>query len=107
MLFSAVIVSAALYGAGCLQAWLYFRTYLKRDSRWIKALVAWVIVCDHNLWFVYISHIPTKGYPPENAETPGNSVGGSAEPLNHFLEKVSRHLKNVFARVEKNLFFYG
>ncbi|KAJ7728309.1 hypothetical protein B0H14DRAFT_2640738 [Mycena olivaceomarginata] len=32
--------------AGCLQAWLYFRTYLKRDSLGTKALVAWVIVCD-------------------------------------------------------------
>ncbi|KAJ7174152.1 hypothetical protein C8R43DRAFT_1205284 [Mycena crocata] len=46
LLFDAVVISAALYGAGCLQAWFYFRTYLKRDSWWIKSLVAFVIVCD-------------------------------------------------------------
>ncbi|KAJ6536910.1 hypothetical protein B0H19DRAFT_1079310 [Mycena capillaripes] len=31
--------------AGCLQAWYYFRTY-RNDMRWIKSLVAFVIVCD-------------------------------------------------------------
>jgi len=46
VLFDAVVISAALYGAGCLQAWFYFRTYLKRDSGWIQSLVAFVIVCD-------------------------------------------------------------
>ncbi|KAJ6585741.1 hypothetical protein B0H19DRAFT_1250519 [Mycena capillaripes] len=46
LLFDAAVISAALYGAGCLQAWFYFRTYLTRDSWWIKSLVAFVIVCD-------------------------------------------------------------
>ncbi|KAJ7482997.1 hypothetical protein B0H11DRAFT_2021751 [Mycena galericulata] len=46
VLFEAVVISAALYGAGCLQAWFYFRTYIKRDSLWIKFLVTFVIVCD-------------------------------------------------------------
>ncbi|KAJ7445090.1 hypothetical protein FB451DRAFT_70003 [Mycena latifolia] len=46
LLFDAVVISAALYGAGCLQAWFYFRTYLKRDSWYIKSLVVFVIVCD-------------------------------------------------------------
>ncbi|KAJ6573818.1 hypothetical protein DFH09DRAFT_1151172 [Mycena vulgaris] len=46
MLFNAVVISAALYGAGCLQAWFYFRTYFRRDSWWIKSLVAFVTVCD-------------------------------------------------------------
>ncbi|KAJ7451063.1 hypothetical protein FB451DRAFT_1284571 [Mycena latifolia] len=46
MLLNAAVVSAALYGAGCLQAWFYFRTYFKRDSWWIKSLVAFVTVCD-------------------------------------------------------------
>ncbi|KAJ7911357.1 hypothetical protein B0H13DRAFT_2009979 [Mycena leptocephala] len=27
-------------------AWFYFRTYLRRDSWWIKSLVAFVILCD-------------------------------------------------------------
>ncbi|KAJ7022570.1 hypothetical protein C8F04DRAFT_1137731 [Mycena alexandri] len=46
LLFQAVVISAALYGAGCLQAWFYFRTYLRRDSVRIKSLVTFVIVCD-------------------------------------------------------------
>ncbi|KAJ6530988.1 hypothetical protein DFH09DRAFT_141047 [Mycena vulgaris] len=46
LLFDAVVISAALYGAGCLQAWFYFRTYSKRDSWWTKSLVTFVIVCD-------------------------------------------------------------
>ncbi|KAJ6586041.1 hypothetical protein B0H19DRAFT_1369086 [Mycena capillaripes] len=45
VLNQAVVVSAALYGAGCLQAWYYFRTY-RNDLKWIKFLVAFVIVCD-------------------------------------------------------------
>ncbi|KAJ6529084.1 hypothetical protein DFH09DRAFT_1185553 [Mycena vulgaris] len=43
--YQTVVISAALYGAGCLQAWYYFRTY-RNDLRWIKSLVAFVIVCD-------------------------------------------------------------
>ncbi|KAJ7644947.1 hypothetical protein FB45DRAFT_899007 [Roridomyces roridus] len=45
-LFDAVVVSAALYGTGCLQAWYYFRSYAKRDPWYIQALVAFVTVCD-------------------------------------------------------------
>ncbi|KAJ7488235.1 hypothetical protein FB451DRAFT_1553678 [Mycena latifolia] len=45
VLYQTVVISAALYGAGCLQAWYYFRTY-RNDLRWIKFLVAFVIVCD-------------------------------------------------------------
>ncbi|KAJ7160382.1 hypothetical protein C8R46DRAFT_1286143 [Mycena filopes] len=46
LIFQATVISAALYGAGCLQAWFYFRTYLKRDSCWVKFLVTFVVVCD-------------------------------------------------------------
>ncbi|KAJ6522004.1 hypothetical protein B0H19DRAFT_1203318 [Mycena capillaripes] len=45
VLYQTVVISAALYGAGCLQAWYYFRTY-RNDLRCIKFLVAFVIVCD-------------------------------------------------------------
>jgi hypothetical protein len=48
-----------------------------------------------------------KRYPPENAETQPNSVGGPADLLNHFLEKVSRHLKNVLRVEKKTCIFTG
>ncbi|KAJ7290009.1 hypothetical protein C8J57DRAFT_1274972 [Mycena rebaudengoi] len=46
LIFDAVVISAALYGAGCLQAWLYFHIYRKRDPWWITTLVAFVVLCD-------------------------------------------------------------
>ncbi|KAJ7490113.1 hypothetical protein B0H11DRAFT_1015191 [Mycena galericulata] len=46
ILFDATVVSATLYGVGCLQAWLYFRNHSRRDSYRLKCLVAFVLVCD-------------------------------------------------------------
>jgi hypothetical protein len=46
MLFDSVIVGAALYGAGCLQGYLYFRKYSTKDPWILKSLVAFVLVCD-------------------------------------------------------------
>jgi hypothetical protein len=34
-----------------------------------------------------------KGYPPENAETPGRGLVGVADGLFHFLEKAAEPLK--------------
>ncbi|KIY67970.1 hypothetical protein CYLTODRAFT_454018 [Cylindrobasidium torrendii FP15055 ss-10] len=45
-LYIAVVVGSALYGVGCLQAWLYFRKFSKRDNWWIKGCVIFVTVCD-------------------------------------------------------------
>ncbi|KAJ7330957.1 hypothetical protein DFH08DRAFT_882051 [Mycena albidolilacea] len=45
VLYQTVVISAALYGAGSLQAWYYFRKY-PSDLCWMKFLVAFVIVCD-------------------------------------------------------------
>ncbi|KAJ6534928.1 hypothetical protein B0H19DRAFT_1271602 [Mycena capillaripes] len=45
VLYQTVVISAALYGAGCLQAWYYFRKY-QSDLCWVKFLVAFVIVFD-------------------------------------------------------------
>jgi hypothetical protein len=56
---------------------------------------------------VHAKKARSKRYPPENAETQPNSVGGPADLLDHFLEIFSRHLENTFVRVEKNLHFYG
>ncbi|KAK7035028.1 hypothetical protein R3P38DRAFT_3351310, partial [Favolaschia claudopus] len=45
MLLIGALVSAALYGVGCLQAWHYYQKF-KGDSALLKALVAFVIVID-------------------------------------------------------------
>ncbi|KAJ3827149.1 hypothetical protein F5880DRAFT_1288333 [Lentinula raphanica] len=42
----AVVLCCILYGAGCMQAWFYYRKYSKRDNWAIQALVAAVIICD-------------------------------------------------------------
>ncbi|KAF9064283.1 hypothetical protein BDP27DRAFT_1299060 [Rhodocollybia butyracea] len=45
MLFNAVVVGSALYGAGCLQGYMYYRKY-QRDPWYLKALVGFILVCD-------------------------------------------------------------
>ncbi|KAJ3740638.1 hypothetical protein DFH05DRAFT_435279 [Lentinula detonsa] len=42
----AVVLCCILYGAGCMQAWFYYRKYSRRDSWPIQVLVAAVIICD-------------------------------------------------------------
>ncbi|GAV99376.1 hypothetical protein LENED_000830 [Lentinula edodes] len=42
----AVVLCCILYGAGCMQAWFYYRKYSKRDSWTVQTLVAAVIICD-------------------------------------------------------------
>ncbi|KIY71215.1 hypothetical protein CYLTODRAFT_419066 [Cylindrobasidium torrendii FP15055 ss-10] len=46
LLFDTAVIGAALYGAGVLQAWLYFRKFSKRDSIWVKGCVGAVLVFD-------------------------------------------------------------
>ncbi|KAF5345376.1 hypothetical protein D9757_003906 [Collybiopsis confluens] len=46
MLFDAVVIGAALYGAGCLQGYLYFRKYSESDPWYLQALVGCILVCD-------------------------------------------------------------
>ncbi|KIY72509.1 hypothetical protein CYLTODRAFT_417897 [Cylindrobasidium torrendii FP15055 ss-10] len=46
LLYDTVVISAALYGAGLLQAWFYFRKFSGRDNAWIKGCVTGVLVCD-------------------------------------------------------------
>ncbi|KAF8882786.1 hypothetical protein CPB85DRAFT_1459962 [Mucidula mucida] len=46
VLYDASLISSALYGAGCLQAWFYFRKYCKRDSWPIRSVVAFILICD-------------------------------------------------------------
>ncbi|KAJ7182484.1 hypothetical protein C8R43DRAFT_967306 [Mycena crocata] len=46
VLYDVTIISAVLYGAGCLQGWFYFRKYLWKDPLLLKLLVAAVLVCD-------------------------------------------------------------
>ncbi|KAJ3882064.1 hypothetical protein F5051DRAFT_62585 [Lentinula edodes] len=42
----AVVLCCILYGAGCMQAWFYYRKYSKRDSWTVQTLVAAVVICD-------------------------------------------------------------
>ncbi|KAJ3935756.1 MAG: hypothetical protein NXY57DRAFT_988326 [Lentinula lateritia] len=46
MLFDAVVIGAALYGAGCVQAYMYFRKYQQSDPWYLKSLVWFILVCD-------------------------------------------------------------
>ncbi|KAJ7222583.1 hypothetical protein GGX14DRAFT_694622 [Mycena pura] len=46
LLYIAVVVSAALYGAGILQFWLYIRKYHAKDPLIVQFVVIAVIICD-------------------------------------------------------------
>jgi len=46
ILFDAVAIGSALYGAGCMQAWFYYRKYRRRDDWKLKALVFSVLILD-------------------------------------------------------------
>ncbi|KIY65009.1 hypothetical protein CYLTODRAFT_492646 [Cylindrobasidium torrendii FP15055 ss-10] len=46
LLYDTVVISSALYGAGLLQAWLYYRKYSGRDNLWVKIAVAVVLISD-------------------------------------------------------------
>ncbi|KAJ7579554.1 hypothetical protein C8J56DRAFT_964426 [Mycena floridula] len=45
-LFHALTLCCILYGAGCLQGWLYFRKYSKRDPWLVQALVYSILIFD-------------------------------------------------------------
>ncbi|KAJ6610206.1 hypothetical protein B0H10DRAFT_436805 [Mycena sp. CBHHK59/15] len=46
LLFNACVISAALYGAGILQFWIYIRRYHSQDPWIVKGLVVAVLICD-------------------------------------------------------------
>ncbi|KAJ7144523.1 hypothetical protein C8R44DRAFT_865433 [Mycena epipterygia] len=46
LLLVAVVISAALFGAGVLQFWMYIRKYHSHDSIYIQAVVIAVLICD-------------------------------------------------------------
>ncbi|KAF7366828.1 hypothetical protein MSAN_00941100 [Mycena sanguinolenta] len=46
LLFLAIVVSTALYGAGILQFWMYIRKYHSKDPLLVKSLVITVLICD-------------------------------------------------------------
>ncbi|KAF8900218.1 hypothetical protein CPB85DRAFT_1326263 [Mucidula mucida] len=46
LLYDAIVISAALFGAGCLQGWFYFRKYSQRDALPLRVLVGFVLFCD-------------------------------------------------------------
>ncbi|KAF8918411.1 hypothetical protein CPB85DRAFT_1558260 [Mucidula mucida] len=46
LLFEVSIVSSVLFGAACLQAWLYFRKYWRRDRAYITTLASFVLICN-------------------------------------------------------------
>ncbi|TFK45988.1 hypothetical protein OE88DRAFT_1668382 [Heliocybe sulcata] len=45
-LYVSTIVSATLYGVGCIQAWFYFHRYHAKDPWWLQALVGILWVLD-------------------------------------------------------------
>lgn len=46
LLFNVAIITAALWGAGSLQGWIYFRKYNKKDPIGTRLLVAFIMVAD-------------------------------------------------------------
>ncbi|THU96229.1 hypothetical protein K435DRAFT_797469 [Dendrothele bispora CBS 962.96] len=46
MLFHAVVIGAALYGAGCLQGYLYYRRHKGKDGWMLQSLVGFILLCD-------------------------------------------------------------
>ncbi|KAK1224277.1 hypothetical protein PQX77_012816 [Marasmius sp. AFHP31] len=46
LLFNVAIITAALWGAGSLQGWMYFRKYSKRDPIGTRLLIAFIMVAD-------------------------------------------------------------
>ncbi|KAJ3783897.1 hypothetical protein GGU10DRAFT_41544 [Lentinula aff. detonsa] len=45
MLFDAVVIGAALYGAGCVQGYMYYRKQ-QGDPWYLKSLVGFILICD-------------------------------------------------------------
>ncbi|KAJ7215626.1 hypothetical protein C8J57DRAFT_1396719 [Mycena rebaudengoi] len=46
MLYTAVVLSAALYGVGIVQFWLYIRKYHAKDPLLLKLVVILILLCD-------------------------------------------------------------
>ncbi|KAF9257589.1 hypothetical protein L218DRAFT_965181 [Marasmius fiardii PR-910] len=46
LLFNVAIITAALWGAGSLQGWFYFRKYNSRDPLGTRLLIAFIMVAD-------------------------------------------------------------
>ncbi|KAG7094380.1 hypothetical protein E1B28_007980 [Marasmius oreades] len=46
LLFNVAIITAALWGAGSLQGWFYFRKYNSRDPIGTRLLIAFIMVAD-------------------------------------------------------------
>ncbi|KAJ7095014.1 hypothetical protein C8R44DRAFT_813791 [Mycena epipterygia] len=46
VLYTTVVVSAALYGAGIVQFWLYIRKYHAKDPLLVKLVVILILLCD-------------------------------------------------------------
>ncbi|KAJ6620712.1 hypothetical protein B0H10DRAFT_1045987 [Mycena sp. CBHHK59/15] len=46
LLFDAVLISAALYGAGLLQFWIYIRKYHSKDGYGLVTLVTTILIFD-------------------------------------------------------------
>ncbi|KAK7023505.1 hypothetical protein VNI00_010641 [Paramarasmius palmivorus] len=46
LLFNVAIITAALYGAGMLQGWIYFRKYNSSDHWSVRLLIGFILVCD-------------------------------------------------------------
>ncbi|KAI4528486.1 hypothetical protein K523DRAFT_260709 [Schizophyllum commune Tattone D] len=46
MLFDSLVVSTALYGAGMLQGWYYYRRYSQKDHWAVKSVIGLVLLLD-------------------------------------------------------------
>ncbi|KAL0575445.1 hypothetical protein V5O48_006536 [Marasmius crinis-equi] len=46
LLFNVAIITAALWGAGTLQGWMYFRKYNKTDPLTTRLLIAFIMLAD-------------------------------------------------------------
>ncbi|KAJ7652897.1 hypothetical protein B0H17DRAFT_1101268 [Mycena rosella] len=52
VMYTAVVISAALYGAGIVQGWIYYQKYWRKDPLMNKLMVVLVLTfdtCQHTL----------------------------------------------------------
>ncbi|KAL1738826.1 hypothetical protein HDZ31DRAFT_11360, partial [Schizophyllum fasciatum] len=66
MLFDSLVVSTALYGAGMLQGWYYYRRYSQKDHWAVKSVIGVVLLFDtiqQGMFAVYRYCILSVGNP--------------------------------------------
>ncbi|KII84414.1 hypothetical protein PLICRDRAFT_179652 [Plicaturopsis crispa FD-325 SS-3] len=101
ILFDSVVCSSVLYGAGCLQCWVYWRSYRNRDPWYIKLLIASLLVCDTGQQVVLT--VSVYDYAITNHGNP-NILNALLQQV--FLNPISVFFSNIIALLVQQFYCY-